>query len=43
MRMRMMKDDGTMLPIAGAENDTLSRYLGTYGKERLAERLPLYH
>ncbi|MCZ6753040.1 MAG: DUF6152 family protein [Acidobacteria bacterium] len=35
--MRMMKDDGTMLPIAGAKNDKLSRFLGTYGKNQLAQ------
>jgi len=34
--MRIIKADGTMLPISGAKNDKLARFLGTYGKEQLS-------
>ena len=34
--MRIVKADGKMLPISGAKNDKLARYLGTYGKEQLS-------
>jgi hypothetical protein len=34
--MQMMKADGKLLPIAGAKNDKLARYLATYGKEQLS-------
>ena len=34
--MQMMKPDGKLLPIAGAKNDKLARYLATYGKEQLS-------
>ena len=34
--MRMVKADGKMLPISGAKNDKLARFLETYGKEQLA-------
>ncbi len=35
--MRMLKDNSDQLPISGAKNDKLARYLGTYGKEQLSE------
>lgn len=34
--MQMMKTDGKLLPIAGAKNDKLARYLATYGKQQLS-------
>lgn len=34
--MRIVKADGKMLPISGAKNDKLARYLGTYGKDQLS-------
>ena len=34
--MRIVKADGKLLPISGAKNDKLARYLGTYGKEQLS-------
>lgn len=34
--MRIVKADGKILPISGAKNDKLERYLETYGKEQLA-------
>ena len=34
--MRIVKADGKMLPISGAKNDKLARFLGTYGKEQLS-------
>ena len=33
--MRIVRADGKMLPISGAKNDKLARYLATYGKEQL--------
>ena len=33
--MRIVKGDGKLLPISGAKNDKLARYLATYGKEQL--------
>src|SRR6266478_2837054 len=34
--MRIVKADGKMLPISGAKNDKLARYVGTYGKDQLS-------
>ena len=34
--MRIVKADGKSLPISGAKNDKLARYLGTYGKAQLS-------
>jgi hypothetical protein len=34
--MRIITADGKMLPISGAKNDKLSRFLGTYGKDQLS-------
>ena len=34
--MRIVKADGKILPISGAKNDKLERYLETYGKNQLS-------
>ena len=34
--MRIVNSQGKLLPISGAKNDKLGRYLGTYGKEQLS-------
>jgi len=34
--MRIVTADGKLLPISGAKNDKLARYLETYGKEQLS-------
>ena len=34
--MRILTDSGKMLPITGAKNSKLARYLGKYGKDQLS-------
>ncbi len=36
-RMRIIKDNGIMLPISGSKNSKLGRYLRTYGKDQLSK------